>query len=116
MKIKIGNLTYEVLPTDYIDFGEGRNFNGALDRTYQVIYLVKDLHHQTRQEVLFHEITHALIDNASLSDLIKNGREEEFVTRFGKSLTQFVLENDMRRILKLDLCDEMEGEDDGVFD
>lgn len=91
--IKIGNVLYtinycdirkELLTDDY----------GYCDFSYKNIYVDNKFRKDATEQILFHEITHALLNESNLRNwLVDNEFDEEFTDRFSKILYKFIKDN-----------------------
>lgn len=88
-QIKVGGLTYEVVISEYFkSFDDDRNLWGCCDHEQQKIYIRQSLSEQKKKQVLIHELTHAIFEEAGYKD-----QDEDMVNRISLILHQVLMDN-----------------------
>lgn len=89
VKIKVGGTTYEIIVTEYFQTSDGdRNLWGCCDYEQSRIYVKESLSEQKRQQVLIHELTHAIFHEAGYQS-----QDEDMVNRISLILHQVLKDN-----------------------
>ncbi|MEC2070328.1 hypothetical protein [Alkalihalophilus marmarensis] len=88
MEIKVGGVIYTVKELPVVDIGGDRNYSGACDYNQTTIELEEGLSDERKNDVLFHEITHAIFYEAGFAE-----QDEDMINRVGKVISQVFNDN-----------------------
>ncbi|MDQ0221699.1 ImmA/IrrE family metallo-endopeptidase [Streptococcus moroccensis] len=87
--IKVCGLNYTVVIKEHFKaYDDERNLWGYCDYEQQIIYIRESLSEERKKQVLIHELTHAILQEAGYKE-----QDEELVTRFSIILHQVLSEN-----------------------
>ena len=84
--IKIGNMSYTVIESDFDDSKQ----MGSSDTVTQIIKLKPSLSREKKEETLIHEIVHTILD---LSEFDVESENEKLVTCIANGIYQVFKEN-----------------------
>lgn len=85
---KVGAIDYEVKDMDYVEIDDNKNYIGKCTYTNSTIEIVKGLSKTRREQTLIHELLHAMLNEAGISN-----HDEDLVNRLGIVLHQFIIDN-----------------------
>lgn len=91
-KILVGGIEYDVEFQQFIEIDSDRNFQGVCDYQNTKIKILESLSEERKEDVFFHEVTHAIFYEAGYDD-----QDEEMIIRIGKVLHQLIKNNEFRR-------------------
>lgn len=88
-EIKVAGMTYLVKVQEHFKaYDDDRNLWGYCDYEQQIIYIRESLSEQKKRQVLIHEVTHAILNEAGYKE-----QDEELVNRISIVLHQVLKEN-----------------------
>lgn len=87
--IKVGGVVYDVVEKPFIDIGGDRNYQGCTRYPHTSIEILADLSDERKNEVICHELTHAIFYEAGYEE-----QEEDVINRIGKVIHQVMRDND----------------------
>lgn len=89
-KVKVGGLEYQINIKEHLEAHDGdRNLWGCCNYEQSEIDILKSLSSQRANQVLTHELTHAILFEAGYTD-----HDEEMANRIGLVLHQVLKDND----------------------
>ncbi|WP_257008447.1 hypothetical protein [Shouchella clausii] len=91
-KIKVAGVVYDVIKRPFIEIDSNRNYQGACTYQDTEISILDDLSDERKEDVFFHELTHAIFYEAGYEEA-----DEEMVNRIGKVLHQVFKDNDLNQ-------------------
>ncbi|MCK1248878.1 phage protein [Streptococcus pseudoporcinus] len=88
-EIQVAGMIYIVKVQEHFKaYDDDRNLWGYCDYEQQIIYIRESLSKQKKRQVLIHELTHAILNEAGYKE-----QDEELVNRFSIVLHQVLMEN-----------------------
>lgn len=104
MKVKVGNVNYEIEMTTSLDRDMPRDTRGVILYEQLRILLDKELPDELIEQTLYHEISHAMCEQTSFNNMLMeklgdNGYEI-FIDSMGKILYNLIHNNDLRKLEK----------------
>ncbi|HEM6371044.1 TPA: ImmA/IrrE family metallo-endopeptidase [Streptococcus suis] len=88
-EIKVCGITYSVIVQEHFKaYDDERNLWGYCDYEKQIIYVRESLSEERKRQVLIHELTHAMLQEAGYKE-----QDEDLVTRFSIILHQVLIDN-----------------------
>lgn len=87
-KVKVGQLFYDVIEKPVIIIEEDRNYQGSCIYTNTAIVILDSLSEERKNDVFFHELTHAIFYEAGFED-----QDEDMVNRVAKVIHQVMNDN-----------------------
>lgn len=88
-KVQVGGITYSIVVQEYFKTpDDDRNLWGYCDYEKNEIYIRASLSEQRRQQVLIHELTHAIFHEAGY-----NEQDEDMINRISLILHQVIKNN-----------------------
>ena len=87
--VNVCGIDYDILQTEVIKAYEDRNNAGLCDYFEQVIKVLRDLPPQRKRQVFIHELVHAILNEAGISD-----HEESLVESLTRVFYQVLKDND----------------------
>lgn len=90
-EVKVGGVTYTIEERPFVDIGGGRDYQGCVRYPHSRIEVLADLSIERKNDVLIHEITHAIFYEAGYEG---DQVTEDMVNRVGKVLHQVLQDND----------------------
>lgn len=88
-QVKVGQLEWTVKESPAVIIEGNRNYAGSCSYEKTEITLLETLSEERKEDVFFHELTHAMFHEAGFDD-----HEEDVVNRLAKIVHQVVKEND----------------------
>ncbi|HEM6128341.1 TPA: ImmA/IrrE family metallo-endopeptidase [Streptococcus suis] len=89
MEVKVCGIPYSIIIQEHFKaYDDERNLWGYCDYERQVIYIRESLSEERKRQVLIHELTHAMLQEAGYKE-----QDEDLVTRFSIILHQVLAEN-----------------------
>lgn len=82
-------MTYDIEQVEYVEINGNKNYMGKCDYLNTKIEIVKTLSDERKDDVLVHELVHAIFDEAGFDN-----HDEDMVNRLGKVLCQVLKDND----------------------
>lgn len=87
--IKVGGLIYKIIIKEHFKaYDDDRNLWGYCDYEQQEIYIRESLSKQKKKQVLIHELTHAIFEQAGYKE-----QDEDMINRVSLVLHQVLLDN-----------------------
>lgn len=87
-QIKVAGINYEVVEKPFVALGDDKNYLGACLYNEARIELLESLADDRKEDVLVHELTHAIFNEAGYDN-----HDEEMIDRVGKVLFQVLKDN-----------------------
>ncbi|HEL1704843.1 TPA: ImmA/IrrE family metallo-endopeptidase [Streptococcus suis] len=88
-EVKVCGITYSVIVQEHFKaYDDERNLWGYCDYEQQIIYVRESLSEERKRQVLIHELTHAMLQEAGYKE-----QDEDLVTRFSIILHQVLIDN-----------------------
>ncbi|HEM6463440.1 TPA: ImmA/IrrE family metallo-endopeptidase [Streptococcus suis] len=88
-EIKVCGITYLVIVQEHFKaYDDERNLWGYCDYERQIIYVRESLSEERKRQVLIHELTRAMLQEAGYKE-----QDEDLVTRFSIILHQVLIDN-----------------------
>ena len=88
VKVVVAGINYEVEEVETVIIGSNSDYAGSVDLTKGKIELLKGLNQTRKEQVLVHEILHAVFYEAGYEE-----HEEEMISRVGVVLYQVLKDN-----------------------
>lgn len=94
--IKVGGISYQVYLMDKVEIEGDSNYLGSCNTETSRIEIKRGLSEEKTEQVLIHELLHAIIEEAS----IESDNEEFIVTQLAPVLHQVLIDNKIIGALK----------------
>ncbi|WP_086348765.1 hypothetical protein [Candidatus Enterococcus clewellii] len=91
-EIKVAGVTYQIKEVPVVEIERDKNFLGFCDHDNTEIHVLDELSDQRKDDVLFHELTHAIFFEAGYDD-----QDEDMINRVGKVFHQVIKDNFHRK-------------------
>ncbi|MBP8991715.1 MAG: hypothetical protein KBG82_07025 [Spirochaetes bacterium] len=97
-KVRVGHYDFEIIFTDEKIIDEkGIELWGKVDWVENKIFIYNGLNKQLKQSTLIHEILHCIFSQCGFDG---DKKEENIIRRLEPVLTEFILENDIKKELE----------------
>ena len=87
-KFKVGGINYKVRYKDTVEYADDKNNFGLCNYKKNEIHILNVLEEQRKEQVLVHELTHAIFNESGYTE-----QDEEMVERVSIVLHQFIKDN-----------------------
>ncbi|MBL1228743.1 hypothetical protein IW492_05790 [Enterococcus sp. BWB1-3] len=86
--MKAAGVTYQIIEKPFVEIAQDRNYMGSCSYQNTEINIVDSMSDDRKDDVLFHEITHAIFYEAGYDE-----QDEDMINRVGKVLHQVIKDN-----------------------
>lgn len=91
-EVKVAGVTYRVIEKPFVEIDENKNYLGACYYSTTEIVILETLSDERKDDVLFHELTHAIFHEAGYEE-----QDEDMINRIGKVFHQVIKDNFHRK-------------------
>jgi len=88
--IRVAGIDYDVIEKDFVEIDGNRNYQGSCCYTKAKIELLNSLSKDRKEQVLIHELVHAIFNEAGFDN-----QEEDVVNRLSIVLYQVLKDNNL---------------------